>query len=117
MKVYAYEKCDTCRKAIKYLQGTKHAFTVHPIRETPPSPAELRSMLKIYEGKLGKLFNSSGRDYKEMKIADKLPGMSVDKAITLLSANGNLVKRPFVLAGNTGVVGFRLDEWKRKGLR
>jgi arsenate reductase len=117
MKVYAYANCDSCRKALKHLEKSKRDFEVLPIRETPPSKAELKSMLKIYDGEIGKLFNTSGKDYRDMKLGVKLKAMSEDKALDLLSKNGNLVKRPFVLAGNTGMVGFRLEEWKRKGFR
>jgi arsenate reductase len=117
MKVYAYANCDTCRKALKHLEAGKHRVEVVPIREQPPTRAELRSMLKIYGGNIAKLFNTSGTDYKAMKLAAKLPKMDTEEAIELLAGNGNLVKRPFVLVGNTGAVGFRIEEWKTKGLR
>jgi arsenate reductase len=117
MKVYAYKNCSTCRKAIQYLDKTKRDYEEIAIRDTPPSKAELRAMLKVYGGDIRRLFNTSGGDYKEMKLKDKLPGMSQAKAIELLSKNGNLVKRPFVLVGNTGMVGFKEDEWKEKGIR
>lgn len=74
-------------------------------------------MLKIYDGDIRKLFNTSGGDYKEMNLKDKLPKMSEAKAIDLLSKNGNLVKRPFLLVGNTGTVGFKEEDWKTKGIR
>lgn len=117
MKVYAYANCDTCRKALKHLEKGKHTVEVVPIREQPPTKLELRAMLKIYEGKIAKLFNTSGKDYRDMKLGDKLAKMDPEKALDLLAGNGNLVKRPFVLIGNTGAVGFRIDEWKLKGLR
>jgi arsenate reductase len=117
MKVYAYSNCATCRKALKHLEAGGHKPEVLPIKETPPNLAELRRMLKIYEGKLNKLFNTSGAAYKSLGLAKKLPKMSEEKALALLSKDGMLVKRPFVLAGNTGAVGFRVEEWKRKGLR
>ena len=117
MKVYAYKNCSTCRKAIKYLDTTKRDYTEIAIRETPPTRAELKAMLKVYDGDIRKLFNTSGGDYKAMGLKDKLPKMSEAKAIDLLSKNGNLVKRPFVVVGNTGMVGFKIDEWKDKGIR
>ena len=117
MKVYAYSNCDTCRKALKHLEGGKHKVEVLPIREQPPTKPELRAMLKLYDGKIAKLFNTSGADYRQMELGKKLPKMDVEKALDLLSKNGNLVKRPFVLIGNTGAVGFRIEEWKQKGLR
>ncbi|HTB21385.1 MAG TPA: arsenate reductase family protein [bacterium] len=117
MKVYAYEKCSTCVKALAYLKSTGRAFEVLPIRQQPPTKAELRTMLKIYGGKLARLFNTSGSDYRELGLGEKMKTMREDEALDLLSKNGNLVKRPFVLAGNTGAVGFNLDEWRDKGLR
>lgn len=117
MKVYAYEKCSTCRKALAYLKSTGRSFDVLAIREKPPALEELKRMLKIYEGKLGRLFNTSGTDYRAMKLGEKLKVMPLPRALGLLARNGNLVKRPFVLVGNTGATGFDLAEWKDKGIR
>jgi arsenate reductase len=43
--------------------------------------------------------------------------MDTEQALELLSNDGMLVKRPFVLVGNTGMVGFKMDEWLDKGIR
>ena len=43
VKVYAYKNCDTCRKAAKWLVAQGIAFKEVPIRETPPTVAELRT--------------------------------------------------------------------------
>jgi arsenate reductase len=117
MKVYAYDNCSTCKKALAYLKSTGRDHEVLPIRETPPTKAELRTMLKLYKGSLSRLFNTSGTDYRAMKLGPKLKAMDPEKAISLLAANGNLVKRPFLLAGNTGAVGFDVEEWRDKGIR
>ncbi|MNU09719.1 ArsC family protein [compost metagenome] len=50
--------------------------------------------------------------YKEMKMTDKLPTMSEAEALKLLSENGKLVKRPFVIGDKAHLVGFKEDEWK-----
>ena len=117
MKVYAYDGCDTCRKALAYLKSTGRDYHLLAIRETPPSKAELRQMLKLYQGKVKALFNVSGQDYRALGLGAKLDKMTDEQAIELLSKNGNLVKRPFVLVGNTGAVGFKENEWLDKGLR
>ncbi len=111
LKVYEYKNCGTCRKAIKYLQEREIAFERIPIRETPPSKSELKAMLKAVNGERKRLFNTSGGDYKLMNLKDRLPALSDEEAITLLSENGNLIKRPFVLSGSDGLVGFKQDEW------
>ena len=112
-KVYVYRNCDTCRKAIKFLTEEGVEFQEMPIREQPPTKAELKRMLEIYDGELRRLFNTSGTDYKALNMKDKLPTLSVDEAITLLNQYGNLVKRPFALTGKGGVVGFKEEEWRK----
>ncbi len=112
-KVYTYRGCDTCRKAIKFLTAQAVEFQEIPIREQPPTKAELKRMLEICGGDLRKLFNTSGMDYKALNLKDKLPTLSADEALSLLNQNGNLVKRPFLLTDKTGLVGFKEDEWAK----
>lgn len=113
MKIHTYAKCDTCRKAVKWLREKGHSFEEVPIRETPPSPDELRRMLAFYDGDLRRLFNTSGQDYRALGIKDKLAGLTPDEAIALLAGNGNLIKRPFLLHRDRGLVGFKEDEWAK----
>jgi arsenate reductase len=112
LKVYTYAKCDTCRKALKFLRDHGVAFKELPIRETPPSPGELKQMLKSKGGNLRALFNTSGLDYRAQGLGEKLPGMSEADALKLLAGNGNLVKRPFVVGEEVFLVGFDEGAWK-----
>ena len=111
LKIYAYAKCDTCRKALRFLRAHNIAFEEIPIRETPPSKADLRAMLAAHDGQLRKLFNTSGVDYKTLGLSAKLPTMTESEAIDLLASNGNLVKRPFVIGGKTHLAGFDEARW------
>jgi len=111
LKLYTYKNCGTCKKAVKWLEANGIDYREVPIRETPPSPVELRRMLKAMDGNLRKLFNTSGGDYKELNLKDTLPGMSEKEALELLASNGNLVKRPFVLGKDTATVGFNEAAW------
>ena len=113
LKIYEYKNCGTCKNALKFLDARKIAYEKMAIRETPPTKAELKKMLG-YLGDIKKLFNTSGGDYKELGMKDKIPKMSEGEIIDLLSKRGNLVKRPFVLATNGGWVGFKEDEWKKR---
>jgi arsenate reductase len=113
LTVYTYANCDTCRRAVKWLRAQGIAFAEKPIRETPPTPAELRTMLARLGGAsaLRKLFNTSGVDYRAQKLGEKLPALSEAEAIALLAGNGNLVKRPFALGGAVGLLGFDEKTW------
>ncbi len=113
LKVYTYAKCSTCRKAVKFLRDHHIEFTERPIRETPPSPEELKDMLKAREGNVRALFNTSGLDYKALGLSTKLPGMSEAETLHLLSTNGNLVKRPFAISKDVLLGGFDEATWEK----
>lgn len=113
LTIYVYQKCSTCRDALKWLDEHGIAHEVKAIRETPPTPAELKAALKLLGGDIRKLFNSSGMDYRALGMKDKLPAMSEAGAIELLSQNGNLVKRPFVLGKDIVLVGFKPETWRK----
>lgn len=111
-KIYSYEKCSTCKKALSWLKERGVQAKVLPIVEQPPTVAELRTMLG-YVGDLRKLFNTSGELYRELKMSERLPLMKLEEALELLAKNGKLVKRPFLLGDGFGCVGFKEDEWSR----
>lgn len=112
VRIYLYDRCDTCRKAVKFLKERGIVPQVVPIREQPPTVPELQRMLAI-TGSLRRLFNTSGGDYKAMNLAARLPDLSAAEALDLLSRQGNLVKRPFLLTGDgRGAVGFKPEEWE-----
>ena len=110
--VYVYQKCSTCRDALKWLDQKGIACEVKAIRETPPTPAELKVALTALGGHVRKLFNSSGIDYRELGMKDRLPKMNEAEVFELLSKNGNLVKRPFLIDGPKVLVGFNHAEWQ-----
>lgn len=113
LKVYAYKGCSTCKAALKWLQENGVAFEELPIRETPPTVAELQRLLQA-KGELRLLFNTSGQDYRAMAMKEKLPGMTTAAALELLAQNGNLVKRPFAVDEEKGIClnGFKPEEWR-----
>lgn len=111
LKIYTLSNCDSCRAATKWLRGRNVAFEERAIRETPPTPAELRSMLAAHGGDVRRLFNTAGREYREQGLAEKLPTLSESAALSLLAANGSLVKRPFLIGGGVALVGFKDQVW------
>jgi arsenate reductase len=107
VRIYEYAKCSTCRKALSFLDNHKIPYDKVPIVDTPPTKTELIKMLAIQGGNIKKLFNTSGELYREMKIGAKINSMSESDAIELLASNGKLIRRPFVLWADDGLVGFK----------
>ncbi len=114
MIIYVYAKCSTCQNALTFLRQKNMEFVCKEITKTPPSIEEMQAMLSYLGGDIKKLFNSSGQLYREMQLTEKLKEMSEKEALTLLSQHGMLVKRPFLLASDFGLIGFRERVWAQK---
>jgi len=116
-KIYQYKSCSTCQQALKFLDKKKANYEAIPIIDQPPSLAELKQMLTFLKrdgGTFKNLFNTSGVVYREQKISDKIKaGMTEAEALTLLSKNGKLIKRPFLLTEKNGAVGFKEEIWRK----
>ena len=110
--VLCYNRCSTCKKALKWLDENGIEYSERPIKEENPSKEELAEWYKKSGLPLKRFFNTSGNLYKELKLKDKLPGMSEDEQLELLATDGMLVKRPLVVAGDIVLAGFKEEEWK-----
>ncbi len=110
--VYVYQKCSTCRDAMKWLDGRGIDYQVKAIRETPPTAEELKTALDASGGDLRKIFNTSGMDYRAFGLKDRLPTMGAAEAFDLMAGNGNLVKRPFLIGDGKVLIGFKPQAWE-----
>lgn len=110
-KIYVYRNCSTCRKALKWLDDHAIEYEEVAIRETPPTPEELNTAVKSFSGDLRRLFNTSGVDYREQKLKDRLSNISEEEAVSILAGNGNLVKRPFLISQGKVLTGFKPEVW------
>lgn len=113
LRIHTLKTCDSCRKATKWLTEHKLPFQEIPIRENPPSPADLKRALATLDGDIRKLFNTSGQDYRTLNLKEKLPTLSIEQALELLASNGNLIKRPFLISKSETLVGFQPETWRR----
>lgn len=109
-----YPKCSTCKKAKSFLTENNIEFTQRHIVEDNPTAAELKAWLEKGSLPIKKFFNTSGNVYKELKLKDKLPDMTEDEQLALLSQNGMLVKRPLLIGNDFVLVGFKEAEWSEK---
>lgn len=114
MLFVCYPKCSTCKKAEKWLEARGEEFEKRDIKTENPSAGELRDWYQRSGLPLKRFFNTSGNLYKELKLKDRLPEMSEEEQIELLSTDGMLVKRPILVDGDTVLVGFKEKEWEEK---
>ena len=106
-----YPRCTTCKKAKAWLDEHNIVYTDRNIKEEKPTYDELKEWYQKSGLPLKKFFNTSGVLYKEMKLREKLAGMSEEEMLELLASDGMLVKRPLLISDSRVRVGFKPDEW------
>ena len=75
---------------------------------------ELRTWWQASGLPLKKFFNTSGIQYRELGLKDKLPSMGEEEQLALLASDGMLVKRPILVGEGFVLTGFRQGEWEEK---
>lgn len=111
IKVYCYDRCSTCKKALAWLDKNGIEYQKIDIKEKNPNKASLRKFHKKSGLPLKKFFNTSGLLYRSMELSKKLPDMSEDKQFELLASDGMLVKRPLLICDKAVIPGFKEAEW------
>ena len=114
LKFICYPKCTTCQKAKKWLDDNKIEYELRDIKQENPTLEELTEWYKKSGLPLKKFFNTSGLLYKSMDLKNKLPNMTEDEMLQLLSTDGMLVKRPILVGNDFVLVGFKEIEWNEK---
>ena len=107
-----YPKCSTCQKAKKWLLEHQVEFTERNIKEENPSSEELKEWHERSGLDIKRFFNTSGQQYRALGLSKKLPTMSEEEQLALLSTDGMLVKRPLVITKGKILVGFKEPEWE-----
>ena len=112
MVFLCYPRCDTCRKAERWLEEQGVPYEKRMIREERPTEEELRAWHSWSGLPLKKFFNTSGQQYKAQGLKDRLPAMEEGEQYALLASDGMLVKRPILVDGTRVITGFKPEAWE-----
>lgn len=105
LTVYGLKNCDTCRKALKWLEaeGIPHRF--HDLRADGIKPAEVKRFAKSAGWET--LLNKAGTTWRGLPDTQKTD-VSEAEAVALMAEHPALIKRPvFDFGKGEVVVGFR----------
>ncbi len=111
LKFICYPKCTTCQRAKKWLDDNGKEYELRDIKLENPTLDELKEWHKKSGLHIRKFFNTSGLLYKSLDLKNKLPEMSENEMLELLSTDGMLVKRPLLIGEDFVLVGFKENEW------
>ena len=114
LKFICYPRCTTCQKAKAWLDTNKIEYELRDIKLDNPTFEELSAWYRQSGLPLKKFFNTSGLLYKSLDLKNRLPEMSDEEMLKLLSTDGMLVKRPLLISEECVLVGFNEVQWKEK---
>ena len=114
IRIYCYNKCSTCKKALQWLGAHGVEYVLADMKTDHPDEAALRKYHAMSGLPLKRFFNTSGIQYREQALSQKLPTMPEDEQFRLLASNGMLVKRPLLVGDDFVLVGFKETEWEER---
>ena len=109
--VYGLKNCDTCRKALRWLEAEGIECRFHDLRSDGLADGDLAKWIEALGWEA--LLNRRSATWRNIADADKT-GLDAAKAETLMLANPALIKRPVFDAGEFVLVGF--DDAQRQAL-
>ena len=107
---YSYPKCSTCRRASKWLDQNNIKYQIKDIIKEPPSEKYLELALEQSSLDIKKIFNTRGKSFRliDFDVLD----LTKKKIIELLSNDGKLIKRPFLIINESHLLlGFNESEY------
>ena len=108
--IYSYPKCSTCRKALKWLDQKGFEYQLIDIVKETPSAKYLNLALKEYSSEKRKIFNTRGKSFKSIDF--DIQDSSNEEIIRILSSDGKLIKRPFLVYQEKNIIlGFNETEY------
>ncbi|HLF98057.1 MAG TPA: arsenate reductase (glutaredoxin) [Methylococcaceae bacterium] len=101
--IYHNPRCSKSRQTLQLLQERGVEARVIEYLKTPPSAAELDSILKLLALEPRRLMRRQEAPYKELGLDD--PALSREQLIAAMVENPVLIERPVVLADGRAALG------------
>ncbi|CAM3938794.1 arsenate reductase family protein [Alkalicoccus chagannorensis] len=109
---YEYPKCSTCRNAKKWMEEHGVSYEAVSIVDHTPTAEEIKQLQETAGLPLKRFFNTSGQQYRQLGLKDRLPDMSEEEQRELLASDGMLIKRPIASDGKIVTLGFKPEQYE-----
>ncbi len=103
LTLYHNPRCSKSRGALELLEARGVQPTVVRYLETPPSAAELRTLLSKLGIPARQLLRTGEDAYKELGLADAALGE--EQLIAAMASHPKLIERPILIVGDKAVIG------------
>lgn len=110
LKIYGINSCDSCRKAMKWLEQNSHEFRFHDIRE---DGLDIQT-LERWSKRIGweKLLNTRSLTWRKIPEVDR-GDITQSRALSMMLEHPTLVKRPVLEHRKFIAVGYSPDDYRQ----
>lgn len=98
MILYGISTCDTCKKAIKALQGAGHDVTFRDVRAAPLSAAEIDQIIAQFGPRAVNTQSTTYRGFSDF--------LKASEPEAQIAAQPSVMKRPIIQAGGVWHIGW-----------
>lgn len=105
--MYGIANCDTVKKAKAWLAANEVNYEFIDFKKTPPNEALLQQWLA--EVPLSVLLNKRGTTWRNLSDEQKNAAEELHGAITLMTAQPSVIKRPVLQVAEKITVGFQAE--------
>jgi len=103
LTIYSLKNCDTCKKALKWLDAESVAYTNHDIRADGVDKSFIQPIVETLGWEIA--LNRRSTTWRGLEDSDK-ENIENSKAVKLILDNPTLMKRPVFVSGSNMVCGF-----------
>ncbi|MEO3680328.1 arsenate reductase (glutaredoxin) [Rheinheimera fenheensis] len=101
--IYHNPRCSKSREALSLLQQHSEHISVIEYLKTPPSEAELTSLLKKLNISARQLLRNKEDEYQQLALDNM--ALSEQQLVRAMSQHPKLIERPIVVHGERAVIG------------
>jgi len=105
--LYGLKNCDSCRKALKYIQSKGADVRLTDVREQAPTTTQLKDWCKHFGRDA--LVNKRSTTWRGLNDQQKDMGSDA-QAVKLMVQSPTLMKRPVIVSGQHVLLGFNTGD-------
>ncbi|MEP6835645.1 MAG: Spx/MgsR family RNA polymerase-binding regulatory protein [Gemmatimonas sp.] len=108
VRLYGFKSCDMVRGAMKWLDANDVAYEFFDYRKDTLDP----KVVDNWFARAGweRVFNRNSTTFKDLPESEKV-GINPLRALQMILAETNLIKRPVLDTGDELLLGFKADAW------
>ncbi len=103
VQMYHNPRCSKSRQTLALLEEKGIDPEIILYLETPPTPSQLRDVLKKLDVPAHDILRTGEKLYKQLELNDK--SLPEDALLTAMNAHPSLIERPIVINGDKAKVG------------